>query len=820
MDFLTPVSKLTKVGKTTATRLKRLGIITAGDLLRYFPFRYEDFRRIVPIKDLREGESVTVAGSLELIANRRSFRNRKIVTEALVSDATGSLRVVWFNQPFLTKNLHPGDRAYLSGTVKNDMLGAQLVSPAYEKAKTSPSVPLPSGEGTVHTARLVPLYPLTGGLTQKQVRFLVQQILPLAKAIPEWLPSEVLETNDLVPLSDAIRGIHFPEDEADLKKSTERLKFDELFLIQLQAELNRQDRLSQQAPTLVFKETEIKSFVARLPFTLTKTQKIAAWEILQNIATPTPMNRLLSGDVGSGKTVVAAMALYNAVLNGYQGVLMAPTEILAAQHYASLTKLFAWLPVTVGLLTANQAATVIPTESARVEVSRCLDRQSLDPRVATVKGFLDSASASLEMTSVKNKKAGLVKNINSGSLQIVIGTHALLSENVQFKNLGLVIVDEQHRFGVEQRKQIKEKTLKAASDPSPSPLPRGEENVSPSPHGRGQGEGSKRAAHFLSMTATPIPRSLALMIYGDLDISIINELPPGRKKIITRLVEPAKREKAYEFIRAQVKEGRQVFVVCPLIESNGETKSPLEGGIAGGVSLLRVRSPQPIGDATVLHPHYPPRGGIAKSPDDKKSVLSEYEKLSKTIFSDLKVGFLHGKLKPSEKDETMEKFKKGEIDILVSTSVIEVGVDIPNASVMMIEGADRFGLAQLHQFRGRVGRSSHQSYCLLFTDSDSSRVNERLKYFEMHHDGFKLAEKDLEMRGPGEVYGAAFAPGYGEPRTEQSGMQQLRLAKLTDRDIIKKAREAARDLVATTDIYKYPKVLEKLQAWEQTIHLE
>ncbi len=770
MDLSTPISQLTRVGKTTATHLKRLGVVTAGDLLNYFPFRYEDYRRVVPINQLREGEAVTVAGTLELIANRRSHRRGRIITEALIRDDSESLRIVWFNQPFLSKLLHPGDKVYLSGTVKTDMLGPQLVSPAYEKMTT---------HGTTSTARLVPMYPLTAGLTQKQVRFLVKQILPLAQSISEWLPVNILEKNDLVPLSNAVHGIHFPEDEKDLTASTARLKFDELFLIQLQAEESRRARLTHSAPTLTFNESAIKEFVAHLPFTLTKTQKIAAWEILRDIQKSTPMNRLLSGDVGSGKTVVAAMALYSAVLNGYQGVLMAPTEILAAQHYASLSKLFEGLAVTVGLLTANQAS--------------------------TVKGFLDSASASLEMTNVKKKKEFL-KKLGDGGINIVVGTHALLSENVHFNNLGLVIVDEQHRFGVEQRKIIKEKSQHVSEDdPSASPLRKG-----------GTMPRSAHCAHFLSMTATPIPRSLALMVYGDLDISIINELPPGRKKIITRLVEPAKREKAYEFIRAQVKQGRQVFVVCPLIEEGRGKKSPLEGGIAGGVSPLRVRSPQPINDATVLHPHYPPRGGIAKPLDDKKSVLSEYEKLSKQIFPDLRVGYLHGKMpakdgsavggKPS-KESVMDAFKGGEINILVSTSVIEVGVDIPNASLMMVEGADKFGLAQLHQFRGRVGRSNHQSYCLLFTDADSSRVAERLKYFETHHDGFKLAEKDLEMRGPGEVYGV-----------EQSGMMQLRLAKLTDRDIIKKAREAAREIAE--EVGKYPGIVAKITEWQKTVHLE
>ncbi len=756
MNLTTPVSELTKVGKTAAKRLGYLGIHTAQDLLYYFPFRYEDYRRVVLIKDLRDGESVTISGAVELISNRRSFRSRKMVTEALIRDHSGSLRVVWFNQPFIGKALRPGDKVYLSGAVKGDLLGAQMVSPAYEKI---------TSRETTSTARLVPMYALTAGLTQKQIRFLAQQVAPLAEQLSDWLPAKILGQYDLIPLPQALRGIHFPIDEAALKKSTERLKFDELLLLQLQAEDSRKNRLDHSAPQLTFHQSALQEFVGRLPFTLTKTQKIAAWEILQDIQKSTPMNRLLSGDVGSGKTVVAAMALYSAFLNGYQGVLMAPTEILAAQHFASLCRLFSGLPISIGLLTANQVSTVILNGAQRSE-------ESLSQSINGERSF-----ATLRMTVAKKEKEGFLKKLAIGEIKIIVGTHALLSEGVHFKKLGLVIVDEQHRFGVEQRKVIKEKSLTTSSQTSLTALSSAEERgtVTPSPlQRRGQGEVSQ-SAHFLSMTATPIPRSLALMLYGDLDISIISELPPGRKPIITRLVEPAKREKAYEFIRAQVKNGRQVFVVCPLIEDKqaGAIVAPLRGG----------------------------------GSNDKRSVLSEYDKLSQQIFLDLRVGYLHGKMKAKEKDGAMEKFKQGETDILVSTSVVEVGVDIPNASVMMIEGADKFGLAQLHQFRGRVGRSIHQSYCLLFTDSDSYRSSERLKYFETHHDGFKLAEKDLAMRGPGEVYG-----------TEQSGLQQLRLAKLTDQGIIKKAREVAREVAP--DIKKYPKLLEKIKEWERVVHLE
>lgn len=713
MDLNTPVSKLSRVGATTARRLSRLGIKSAADLLGWFPFRYEDYRNIFPISGLKDGVMATVRGRIDLIANKRSFKKRKFITEALISDATGSLRAVWFNQPFIAKNLKQGEIVFLSGKVKNDMLGVELVNPAYERAEA---------KDTSHTARLVPIYPLTEGLTQKQIRFLIKQTLPLTEKIVDWVPPSVLEEFDLAPLNAAFQGIHFPHDEKDLKASTDRLKFNELFLTQLQAERVRSGRKNLRSPKMTFKEKEIKNFVSSLPFALTRTQKISAWEILKDLEKNTPMNRLLSGDVGSGKTAVAAIALYNTVLNGYQAVFMAPTEILARQHYETLGKLLG-NKVKIGVLSKSQAYSYQLPISNLQSISK--------PQFS------------------KNKK-NLIAQITKGKLEIIVGTHAMLSENIKFRDVGLVIVDEQHRFGVEQRKAIKDKT----------------DNLS---------------AHYLSMTATPIPRSLALMVYGDLDVSIISEMPPGRRPVITKLVEAANRAKAYEFIRNQVRYGRQVFVICPLIQKAEDKKA------AEGIEIINYR--------------------YFSSNDDKKSVVSEFEKLSKEIFPDLRVGYLHGKMRPAEKEKAMEKFKNKEIDILVSTSVVEVGVDIPNASVMMIEDADRYGLAQLHQFRGRVGRSSHQSYCFIFTNSSQDKALRRLKYFENISNGFKLAEKDLETRGPGEVYGIV-----------QSGMMNFRLAKLTDQEIIKKARQAA--VAVCPQISGFPALENKMSSWEKTVHLE
>ena len=695
MNWNSSVSGLWKAGPRTAKSLKKFGIGSIRDLVYYFPFRYEDYSQIVPIAGLQEGQAVTVRGKIELLAAKRSFRRRMVVVEALLSDQSGSVRVVWFNQPYVTKLLEAGDEVFVSGVPRRDMLGFQFASPQYEKIKPDFS--------PTHTARLVPIYHLTAGVTEKQIRGLIKQALGFLPSVPEWLPEEISAPLSLFTHLEALQHVHFPTDQKTLAESLRRLKFEELFLLQLRAELARMAKVSLRAPEISFQEAAIKEFVAELPFALTKAQKVAAWEILQAIQKKAPMNRLLSGDVGSGKTVVAAMALYNAALNGFQGILMVPTEILATQHYASLCKLLGSKGVRIAVYTRSQ------------------------------RKLFNSRSG--EVSETEYSKAQLLKFFATGETDLVIGTHALLTEGVEFKQLGLVIVDEQHRFGVAQRRVIKEK-----------------------------GE----RVHFLSMTATPIPRSLALLIYGDLDISIINELPVGRKKILSRLVEPAKRERAYEFIRAQIKQGRQAFVVCPLIE----------GAADAGLGTV-----------------------------DKKSVLNEYAKLSEKIFPDLRVSYLHGKLKPDDKEAVMRDFAKGQIDILVSTSVVEVGVDIPNASVMMIEGAERFGLAQLHQFRGRVGRSVHQSYCLLFTDSDSATAKERLVFFETHQDGFQLAEKDLEIRGPGEVYG-----------TTQSGLMELRLAKLTDRELIRQAKEAATNVAPL--IKKYPLLLKKVKEWEGRVHLE
>ena len=677
MNLKTTISALTRVGKTAAKRLKNLGLETVEDLIFYFPFRYEDFSLIKKIRDLTPNEPVTIRGKIQLIANRRSFRKRKILTEALVGDETGSVKVIWFNQPYLTKTLQVGDWVYLSGQL--DETRFQFISPEYERVR--------DGALAIHTARLVPIYHLTEGVTQKQLRFLLKQTLPLINQIAEYLPADIVARNKFAPLKDALLAVHFPENQAALGDARRRLKFDELFLIQLAIQQVRKQIGENKAGKISFLEKATKDFVNALPFKLTNAQKKCAWEILRDLEKERPMNRLLEGDVGSGKTVVVAIAMLNAILNGYKVAMMAPTEILANQHFATLCRLFEKQKFRIALLTAGKRqiswqtslpASSLPTASKRVGLVR---------------------------------KGSILDNLRQGECDIVVGTHALIEEGVEIKDLGLVVVDEQHRFGVEQRKTLllKEK----------------QNGVVP---------------HFLSMTSTPIPRTLVLTLYGDLDLSIINEMPPGRKPIVTRVVYEQDRLKAYEFIKKQVGDGRQIFVICQLIDPSDK---------------LGVRS-----------------------------VKQEFEKLDKEIFPDLKIGLMHGRLKSKEKEAVMRDFSAGLTKILVSTSVIEVGIDIANATIMMIEGADRFGLAQLHQFRGRVGRGAHQSYCFLFSDSAAPLTQKRLRYLETCVDGFKLAEKDLELRGPGEIYGL-----------RQAGLPDLKIASLTDSQIIKIAQEEARRVV-------------------------
>ncbi|MBU4216431.1 ATP-dependent DNA helicase RecG [Candidatus Parcubacteria bacterium] len=712
----TKIENLSKVGATTAKRLKNIGLETIQDLLFYFPFRYDDFSEVVTIKDLQPNTVVNIVGEIDLIQNKKSLRTKMNITEALVNDGTDTIKVIWFNQPFIAKTLHNGDRVSLSGKVDGDLNNLTLKSPSYEKINT---------QQTTNTQGLVPNYHLTANITQKQIRYLIKQALPAVYLVPEWIPINIIKRNNFISIDDALKNLHFPKTEKMLADAKRRLSFDELFLTQLQSQLLKKEITFNNAPVIEFKEGETKEFVKSLPFELTDAQKKSAWQILMDMQKDKPMSRLLEGDVGSGKTITAVVAMFNVALNKYQSLIMVPTEILAGQHYNSICKTLSNSKLRIALFTRTEK------------------------KINTVLGKLS-----------KNKLLEIIKN---GEADIIIGTHALIQEDFKCHNLGLAIIDEQHRFGVEQRKKL----LAKANNNAPSP---GQESTCAVPGikvgVRLSPQAQSLSPHLLSMTATPIPRSLALVLYGELDISIINELPKNRKKIITSLVSEQNRTDAYKFIYKQVNDGRQVFVVCPLID-----------------------------------------------PSDKmgvKSVTEEFKKLNEVIFPDLEIALLHGKLKSEEKEQIMQDFVANKTKILVSTSVIEVGVDVPNATIMMIEGADRFGLAQLHQFRGRVGRGAHQSYCFLFSDSDSPKTKERLQAMEKHHDGFTLAKIDLKQRGPGEVYG-----------TNQKGFPEFKIANLFDHELIEIAQnEAAKLIDENPELKDLPDLKEKIEDWKNKIHLE
>ncbi len=687
----TEIEKLPRVGPVLTKRLLRLGLKNVNDLLFYFPFRYDDYSAIVPISTIKKDASVTIRGRISIIANKRSFKRRMYMTECLISDSSGTIKAIWFNQPFITRLLKAGDEAYFSGKAEYSSYGLQLMNPTYEKIKKEQT----------HTARIVPVYSLTENLTEKQIRYLIKMVLPLCQNIIEWVPEKILKKYELIGIQQALKEVHFPINKNALIQARRRLKFNELFLIQCKTQSLRQKLKLEKAPQIFFNEVLTRKFVAGLPWQLTASQKKAAWEILRDLNQTKPMNRLLEGDVGSGKTVVAALAMLNTQTNGYQAALMAPTEVLAVQHFQTISKLLKNYKISIALLTGSEKK--------------------------------------LNGQAVSQKE--ILKKISSGKINIIIGTHAIIQTKVNFYKLGLVIIDEQHRFGVDQRK-----TLKLKSDNGPL--------------------ATRNVPHLLSMTATPIPRSLALTLYGNLDLSLITEMPKDRKKIITKIVPPEKRQLAYDFIRQEIKNQRQVFVICPLIDESDKL-------------------------------------GV-------KAATLEYKKLQEIVFPEYTVGLLHGRLKAAVKAKVMEEFSQNKVNILVTTAVVEVGIDVPNASVMMIEGAERFGLAQLHQFRGRVGRAEHQSYCFIFTDSNNDKTLKRLEALIAAKNGFELAEKDLAFRGPGEIFGL-----------RQSGFPDLKIAKLTDRLLIQQSKEAAAALFATDpQLENYPQIREKLAELDRDIHPE
>jgi ATP-dependent DNA helicase RecG len=701
----TPLFEVLGAKSVFLKRLENLGIKNVRDLLWHFPSRYEDFSKIYAIVELEPGQQATIQGIVEEVHLGRSWRKQMSIVDAVIADDTGSIRAVWFNQPYVANILKVGRQANFAGKVSLSEEGEMYLShPAYEILRQV--------EETKHTARLVPVYPETRGLTSRGLRFIMQSVLKRVAPLKEWIPKATLDKLGFPEANQALHAIHFPKEFREAMAARRRFSFEDLFLLQL-ANLQQKLKLAEEkAPVVTADIQKIKTVLSSLPFELTPSQKKSLWEIVKDIEKPRPMNRLLQGDVGSGKTVVAAIAAMIAADNDRQTAFMAPTEILARQHFETMKGLLAKIPAehqpSIGLVTGS-AALVLYENNVMAQVS----------------------------------KPAMAKKVADGEIKIIFGTHALIQKNLAFKDLGFVIVDEQHRFGVRQRAELAAKK-------------------------------NGLVPHFLSMSATPIPRTLMLTVFGDLDLSLITELPGGRQPVQTKIVSPGERQATYSFIKKQVGEGRQAFVICPRIEP-GEEKDDTT------IKKLELRS-----------------------------VKEEYEKLSKKIFLDLRVGMLHGQMKGKEKETIMKRFKEKEIDVLVSTSVVEVGVDIPNASIMMIEGAERFGLAQLYQFRGRVGRGEYQSYCFLMADSAAVAAKARLKAILEAKNGFELAEKDLALRGPGQFFGQV-----------QTGLPDVAMSALQDPELVKASREAALTITkADSSLKTYPLLRSKLGEFRKNIHLE
>lgn len=718
MNLATSLDQIKGVGPKIAAELRRAGLETVGDILLFLPRKHEDFTNVTPIAELQPGK-VTIRARCQQISTRPVRRGLRL-TMAVLADDTSRLNAVWFNQPYRVQQLGNSDEwFYFSGTFEYNYGRYQLTNPTAELAKELP----------IQADRLLPVYHTVRGLKSQTVRKVIEQLRPLMSVLPETLPPSVVQSERLLDRAAAISAMHFPRNEREVEQARQRLAFEELFELVLASQLNKIDNQKLAGFAIPFEKSVVQDFVKKLPFALTNAQRRAAWDILQDFENARPMNRLLQGDVGSGKTVVAGLAARQAASAGYQTALMAPTEILARQHAQTLAKLLEPFCVTVGLL------------------------------IGSVKG---------------KARQTLYQQIASGAVDVVVGTHALIQDKVEFHRLGFVIIDEQHRFGVEQRQRLlmkvkDEKVGSGALDTLSEPMTiaagssretgraapgsrarhGGEESVSSAPLNAKKPSVAAAMPHLLAMTATPIPRSLALTVYGELDVSVLDEQPRGRRPILTKIISPPSRDAAYTAIDQQIAQGRQVYVVCSLIADSDSS--------------------------------------------DRKSVEAEYKRLKNSIFSRRRIAMLHGKMTASEKDQIMQAFKDQRYDILVSTTVIEVGVDVPNATIMMIEDADQFGLAQLHQLRGRVGRGRYQSFCYLMM-STNNKPSQRLREIEKSSDGFHLAEVDMSLRGPGEIYGRM-----------QHGALNLQIATLADTQLIARAQKAAKRFIESGEsLSNYP----------------
>lgn len=682
LKLSSPVTNIFRIGPAKAKYLALLGITHARDFLYTFPRKYHDFSRITLIKDLVVGEMMTVRGKVQTVKSSPGWRGRQrlLRTYVTIADTSGLLQVIWFNFRFLEKQLQLGRSLAVAGLVEVDQRSGA-------KRMRSPVLEFLDGKDTAtHTGRIIPVYPETYGVTSRFLRYQVQQALPLLQLLPEYLPAEIRQRQGLIGIREAISTLHFPANSAALSEAQQRARFDELFFLQLAALVRRRGRRAQAAYPISSLDRE--AFIATLPFELTRAQQTAVQEIADDLAQPIPMNRLLQGDVGSGKSAVALVAARATLLAGHKVLYLAPTEILARQQ-------------------AKVFAKYLPSGSVKVLV-----------------GALHTSA-----------KQTIKQQLRGAPAICVVGTHAILQDDVRVSNLGLVIVDEQHRFGVTQRQALQATHI------------------------------GKQLPHLLSMTATPIPRTLNLTVYGDLDVSILDELPRGRLPVVTKVVNPDQRDQAVIHILEELHAGNQGFVIAPLVEES---------------ERLAV-----------------------------KSATQTFAEMTK-LFPDIAIGLLHGRMSSDEKTGVLNNFAAGALQLLISTSVVEVGVDIPNATVMIIEGAERFGLAQLHQFRGRVGRGEKQSYCYLFPTTTEAVFSPRLQVLTQTTDGFKIAEEDLKLRGPGEMYGAA-----------QSGWGDLQVACLLDYKTIKQTRTEAQRLLDTDgELDKHPILKAKVAQKNLLTHFE
>jgi ATP-dependent DNA helicase RecG len=689
-----PVTVLPGVGRNHARTLSRLGLTTIRDMLFYFPRRYDDFSLMKPINRLIYGDQVTIIGTVQSF-KLRPTKSRKSLVEAIVSDGSAAVRLNWFNQEHMIKRLREGAQVSVSGKVDQYLGRLVFNNPNLEFLE----------QQQLSANRIWPNYSIKTNISQKWLRKLMEDaILAWAPHVRDPLPEWILQQANLMDLAMALQQVHVPDSWEDLKAAQHRLAFDEIFYLQLGVLSQKRAWQQRQARVFTVEDGWLDAQTGRLPYTLTGAQRHALKDLRHDLAAGQPMNRLIQGDVGSGKTVVAALGISIVVQQGAQVALMAPTSILAEQHYKNLLKLLSE-PVEA-ILQSAEANPASQTEGAQ-EPSWVEERGPQPDQPAPQPPPLQPEQIRLMLGATPEaEKQEIRDGLADGSIKVVVGTHALIEEPVSFKDLQLAIIDEQHRFGVEQRAALRSK----GDNP-----------------------------HLLVMTATPIPRSLALTVYGDLDLTVMDEMPPGRKPVGTYVLLPLERERAFNLIRSQVELGRQAFVIYPLIEESENSEA--------------------------------------------KAAVEEFSFLQETVFPHFKVGLLHGRMRPEEKEEAMRRFRDGETQILASTTVIEVGVDVPNATVMLIEGANRFGLAQLHQLRGRVGRGADKSFCILIPDSADTAENERLQVMTETNDGFVLAERDLEQRGPGQFLG-----------TRQSGFAELQMANLSDVRLIEKARMQAQAL--------------------------